>query len=496
MFNFEEGIEINLKDLFRFLKKYLWIVLLCGMITGTAAFSISHFLITPQYQSGTKVYILSKNEDNTVTYNDMQLGAQLTKDYAQLIKNRDVLTEVIENCELEESYESLAENISIENISDTRIISIKVKDEDPERAQIIAEEICEVASNHIKEVMDIQAVNIAEKANLPKTPVSPNKMKWALWGTIVGLLSSIILIIGKFLKDDSIKSSEDITKYIGLSTLATIPFIKGEFVQKNRRRQNTYGKENGNRMDQDPEHISPHIELKHRKLDFREREAFKMLRTKIDFSGENIKTICLTSSIPNEGKSSISLELAKSYSLLGEKVLLIDADLRKPGMNGLYEKKRITIGLVNYLAGKVTLVKSLYRTDMENLWLIPAGPAAPNPTELLGSTRFKEMMDVLKKNFDRIIIDTPPLGAVIDSVVVAKKCDGAVIVIGARDVSRRYARSVAEQLKLSECKILGCVLNRVNLDEIYGKNYGKYYGKYYGVDFQNFLNLTTCVNRM
>ncbi len=224
------------------------------------------------------------------------------------------------------------------------------------------------------------------------------------------------------------------------------------------------------------------IELKERLLDYRSKEAFKMLRTNIDFTGSDLKVICITSCTPNEGKSNISFEVAKSYAQLGKKVLLVDADLRKSVMRQRHKRGKVRLGLVNYLVGKCELEEALCETDVDNLYMVFSGPVPPNPSELLGSWKFTEMIRNAREEYDMVIIDTPPLGSVIDAAVVSKCCDGAVIVIAAGNVSYRFARKVKEQLDVAECRILGCVLNKVDLSgkSYYGKYYGKYYGQYYG----------------
>ena len=224
------------------------------------------------------------------------------------------------------------------------------------------------------------------------------------------------------------------------------------------------------------------IELKERLLDYRSKEAFKMLRTNIDFTGGDLKVICITSCTPNEGKSNISFEVAKSYAQMGKKVLLVDADLRKSVMRQRHKKGKVRLGLVNVLAGKYEFDEALCATDIKNLYMRFSGPVPPNPSELLGNKRFVKMVEDAREEYDMVIIDTPPLGSVIDAAVVSKCCDGAVIVIAAGNVSYRFARKVKEQLDVAGCRILGCVLNKVDLSgkSYYGKYYGKYYGQYYG----------------
>lgn len=230
------------------------------------------------------------------------------------------------------------------------------------------------------------------------------------------------------------------------------------------------------------------IELKQNELDFRTKEAFKTLRTNIEFSGEDVKVVCVTSCTPNEGKSNISFELARSYAQMGKRVLLLDADLRKSVMRQRHKRGKVRLGLSNYLVGKATFEEVLCCTDVRNLYMAFSGPVPPNPSELLGNSRFVKLIEESREKYDMVIIDTPPLGSVIDTAVVSKCCDGAVIVIASGEVSYRFARKIKEQLTVANCRILGCVLNKVNLSGkgYYGKYYGRYYGKYYGKYYGNY----------
>lgn len=221
--NTEDLIEIDLKEIIGILWHRLVLIVLCGIVFGIAGFAISNFVITPLYESTTKVYILNKDDNSTVTYSDVQLGTQLTKDYVELIKSRHVLEQVSDTLELEDTYAGLNDRVEVTTPSGTRIIAISVIDENPELAQQIANEIREVASEHIKNVMDIQAVNIAEEANLPSEPVSPSVSKWTAIGAFLGVFLICAVIILRYLLDDTIKTADDIEKYLELSTLALIP---------------------------------------------------------------------------------------------------------------------------------------------------------------------------------------------------------------------------------------------------------------------------------
>lgn len=219
-----------------------------------------------------------------------------------------------------------------------------------------------------------------------------------------------------------------------------------------------------------------------KKLDFKTNEAYKTLRTNISFSGEDIQVIAFTSSVQSEGKSTVSWNLAKSFAEDDKKVLYIDADIRKSVTVDCYGVDSETKGLSHYLTKQCDLEDVIYETNVQNFSIVFAGQIAPNPSELLGNSRFKKMIAYAREKFDYVIIDCPSLGSVIDAAVVAKECDGAIMVIETDHVSYKIHQRVSKQLEQTGCKILGAVLNKV---EMGGRGYG-YYGKRYYENHGNY----------
>jgi len=209
------------------------------------------------------------------------------------------------------------------------------------------------------------------------------------------------------------------------------------------------------------------------------REAFNTLRTNILFSGKDIKVIIVTSCLAHEGKTTISFEIARNLAESGKKVLLLDSDLRKSVMASRHTKERGLVGLSQVLSGQIDVNDAIYKTQVETLDIIFAGPYPPNPTELVGSPAFKALLDAKRDAYDYLLIDAPPLGLVIDAAVMASVCDGAVIVLNAGRIKYRMAQGVRDQMLRSGCKILGVVLNQV------GRKATGSSGGYYDVKFDN-----------
>lgn len=215
---------------------------------------------------------------------------------------------------------------------------------------------------------------------------------------------------------------------------------------------------------------------KYKELNYARNEAFKALRTNISFCGEEIQVIGATSSVPNEGKSDCTFHLAHAFAQDGKRTLLIDADNRKSVLVSRYGVDQETKGLSHLLTGKASYEEVVCQTNLKNMDILFTGPAAPNPTELLGSKRFENLIDRARQEYDYIFIDCPPIGSVIDAAVVARNCDGMYMVVEQNGASYRMAQETKRQLELTNCPILGVVLSKV---ETPSKGYGYYkYGRY------------------
>lgn len=228
-------MEIDLREILLVLVTKIPLMIAVGLFAALLAFMYSKFIVAPTYQSATKIYILNKQDNNNVTYSDMQMGTQLTKDYAELIKSRFVLESVIEQMDLPMSYESLNGKVSVTTPDDTRVITITVSDASPVRAMNIANAVREAATLHISNVMDIEAVNVVETANIPTQKSSPSVSRNTMLGGMLGVLIVAAIAVAAYLLNDTIRTAEDAERYLGLSTLAVIPLNEGD--GKNRKKK-------------------------------------------------------------------------------------------------------------------------------------------------------------------------------------------------------------------------------------------------------------------
>jgi len=221
--NRTRNLEVNVGELLAVLLNKWWIILLSGMAAAMVFFFGTKMFVVPEYESVTKIFVLSQENGNYLTSTDLQLSSYLTKDYAELIKSRTVAEEVIEELQLDMSPESLMGMVYVQTKSDTRVVAIVLRTPDPQLAQELANAIRVVSARQIVDVMGVEAVNVVDEANLPVSPSGPNVEKNVLMGCAWGCLIAIALILLLHLLDDTIKTVDDVEKYLDLTVLASIP---------------------------------------------------------------------------------------------------------------------------------------------------------------------------------------------------------------------------------------------------------------------------------
>ena len=225
----DDEVTIDLMELFSALWAKKTIIILSAVFMALVAFVGTKMFVTPKYTSVTKLFVMTKNDDTSAsaTYTDLQTGSMLAKDYMELVKSRPVLEKTISKLKLDVTPEELAEMITTETPTDTRIMSISVTDDDPKEAKQIADTLRKAVSVQITEIMNADSVNTVEEGNLPTSPSSPNVKKNMMLGALLGLVISMGLIVLISILDDTVKTPDDVEKYLGLNVLTSIPIQEG-----------------------------------------------------------------------------------------------------------------------------------------------------------------------------------------------------------------------------------------------------------------------------
>jgi capsular exopolysaccharide synthesis family protein len=312
--------------------------------------------------------------------------------------------------------------------------------------------------NKLEVIFSSRANNarLIDRAEPIRTPISPNSTRDLLTAILAGLTLAFGLAFGIEYLDDTVKTPEDVTKRLKLPLLGLVPAVKGD-----------------------------HVPLLTETVPHDFGEAFRSLRTSLVFTsgGESTRVIAVTSSQPLEGKTTTAANVAFALALGGSRVLLIDADMRRPGLHKTIGLQN-DLGLSHLLTGQARVRDAVQRSVEPNLFVITAGRTPPNPSELLASARMTQLLQSLTQGpFDWVIVDTPPILAVTDAVIVAQKVSGVMFVIGSEMTRRVHAERALETLQSAKIRSVGVVLNRVDFDRnkyYYSRYYGYQYKSYYG----------------
>jgi tyrosine-protein kinase Etk/Wzc len=320
----------------------------------------------------------------------------------------------------------------------------------------------------ISEAMEIGDIRIVDPAISPKFPVKPNKKLNLAMGLLAGLIFGITLACFVEYFDTTIKNWEDVSKRLDLPMLGSIPRIKSSKTAKL-----VEGKDESQSFG---DRLISHSDLKSPVT-----EAYRTIRTNIQYFDitEKIQTLLFTSPGPKEGKSTTVSNLAVTLSQQGVKTLIVDADLRKPVMAKTFRLSK-SPGLTDILVGKANLSMCIAETGIDNLYLLPSGTIPPNPSELLSSSKMADLMELLKEAFHIVLLDSPPVLAVTDASVLAKKTDGVVLVVRSEVTEEDAATMAKHHLEHVKARVIGVVINDFNFEtRYYRRGYYQYYTYYY-----------------
>ena len=451
--------------LFRLLEKIHWIVL-AALLGAVLAWFYVTGLVTPVYQATSKIYIAGS--DTTISLSDLQLGSTLAVDYQEVFKIWHVHEMVDEKLNLDYSYSQLENMVSVNNPSGSHLLYIYVKSTDPEEAKLLADTYAEVVQDYIADKMELRKPQILEKARKPVTPISPNVSATVAKGALFGGMGMLLVFLFIFILDDRIRTGEDITNAVDLPTF-------GMVTRQNMERNAADQEEQDPLMFAEGQHQA--VFRGNLKLDYAGEEAINAICSSMAFAGKNLKRVLITSCGANEGKTFTALQIAIGMTRRGARVLLIDADLRLSVMKEKYDIHYggQPAGLAHLLSGQCTADDAVYHTNIPNLDLLPDGVSIKTPLSLLTSPEFDRLMETACTGYDLVIVDTPPLGAVVDAAEIARRCDGCMLVL---EYNRTHAKALKEAVRMlrqTGTPVLGCIVNKAAVSRIGKSHYSYYY---------------------
>lgn len=433
---------MELRDYLQLARRQWRIILTCTVLAVTAALVLT-LEATPRYTAAIKLFVSSgTSQDPTTVYEGSAFIEQRAKSYAALLKSSRVAGAVIRDLRLRTTPEQLQSEIGTEVFPETVMLRATVTDPSPVRAQRIANalgrELADLVSDLETSGRSGPApvkVTLVDPADLPREPTSPRPVLNLLSGLGAGLLAGFGVTVIREQLDRSIKTSEGLGELTGAPVLGVI----GHDPKAGKRPLVV--------------HLDPHSAR---------AEAFRQLRTSLQFIdvGDHPKRIVVTSCNPGEGKSTTVSNLAIALAQAGQRVIVVDADLRRPRLDE-YLGIEGAAGLTDVLIGRAELDDVLQPWGDQRMWVLPGGQLPPNPSELLGSSRMADLVDRLGTRADVVLFDVPPLLPVTDAVVLARVCDGAVLVARYAGTHQQQARRAAIRLADVDVRLLGAVLNMV-----------------------------------
>lgn len=433
---------MELQDYLQVVRKR-WRVIVAVVLVCVGLAAAATLVADKVYESRTQFFVSTTGSgDSGALLQGSTFTQQRVKSYAQLLTTPRILAPVAAS--VGESVEDLSERITATTPPDTVLIEVAIRDTDPARARSIGEAIAAEFPSAVTELesppgQDTSAVKVTvvQPPTGPSEPVSPRVLLNLALGLILGTILGLGAALIREILDKTLKSPEDVKGVTEVPILGTIVH------------------------DPDATRRPLIVEVDPRSP---RAEAFRSLRTNLQFvdAANHPRTLVITSSLTGEGKSTVSANLALTMAQAGSRVCLIEADLRRPkvldymGMEG-------SVGLTDALIGRADVMDVLQPYGSTNLWVLGAGPIPPNPSELLGSTAMRSLLNNLTSRFDYVVIDAPPTLPVTDAVVLCKLVDGAIIVAGSGIVQRDQLARTLEALRSVNGHILGIIMNRVPL---------------------------------
>jgi capsular exopolysaccharide synthesis family protein len=449
--------EIDLKDFLSYLKKFVIAMVVVAIIAVAGTYVYDTQIKTPLYTTYTKILLVKNQEDDAVnaatTLNDISVNQKLAATYSEFVKSRLVLQQVIDELHLDYSVEKLAKNVSVTNVTDTQVLKVSVTDPNPERARDIADTTTAVFAREITKLTGLDNVRPYEDAQVNNTPSNNTLTRDLIIAGLIAIFGVLAIAFIIYYFDDTVKYNEDLERKIGLPVIGKI--IRSDVSTRRGRK---------------PDEL-----IVQRYPKSAVTESIKSLRTNLQFTSvdKGLHTILMTSSLASEGKSFVSANLAISFAQSGRRTLIVDCDLRKGRLHHIFHSPNIQ-GLSHLLVDKaVNFNHYIQKTSIDNLYIITRGTYPPNPSELLGSDKNKELINVLKQHFDIIIFDGAPCNGVTDSIIMSTLVDEVLIVTKNAATPRSTLDATRDMLAKVNAPIAGVVMNEVD------KKVAKYYS-YYG----------------
>lgn len=442
---------VDIKSLFQLLKKYTLLIFTTAMIGVGIAACLTFFYLTNQYSASTQVLVTQANDNtNTVQSTEVQANIQMVNTYSIIMQSKDLLKKVAKEYP-NYTAKDLRKNVVVASDSNSQVINITVTDDDPRLAVSIVNRLTELFIEESQDLIKTNRVSILSRAYFEdsRQPSGPNHKIHLVIGLLVGVFISLMIIVIKELFDTTLKTEEMVEEALQL------PFLGG-INQINTENKGTKNKKKNKRKERKERAETILCRENGKSIPY---EQMKNIRTSIQFaSTKEFNSLMVISPESGTGKSFISTNLALAYAEQGKKVLLVDTDLRRPSIQKMFNKRN-TMGVTDVLTGQSVIQDCIQKTMFDNLSILTSGYTPPNPAELLESDEMKQLVAELTDIYDMVIFDTPPVLAVVDSLLLSPLVDGSIFVVRSGYTDQSGAIKAVEKIRATNSRLIGTVLN-------------------------------------
>ncbi len=450
--------EMAIKDILDTVKKRLWVILIFCVIV-TAMVGVYYLKQPNEFTAQTTLYVLFDYEDNLgQTRYDTTASAQFAGDFKELMKTNSIMSQTLARLGIDkEAFKGVS--IDVAAVTGTRVLNVTATSLEPLLSMNVANTVSQVFTEYIRNVMRADTVTIAAEATLPEIPSGPPRTRNTLLAFGVSLMFALGIALAIEMLNTTLRNSGEVEKELELPVLASMQSFKKELDRVNQKQ--------------------PKRKTLLQSIPAATKENAKTLATNVQFAtvGHPVQTLLFTSSIAGEGKSSLLLLLADALADLGKRVLIVDMDMRNPSI-GRYLGVRCRNDLFDYLVDAARLDKVICKTENPRVFFIDSHHRLASVSQIVNYEVFEMFLDTVKKDYDMILFDTPPLGLFIDAAVLANSMDAALLVVGSGMADRTHARSVVEQLRKANANILGVAFNFAAQHKSQKYYYGNSYGYY------------------
>lgn len=462
------SFEVLMMYIRKVLKKW-WIIALAAILLAAVGFAAAKITYVPKYSS--QIMLVASNKNTALvtsgqSSSDFSASVSLAGNCKYIFTTTALTTKVANNCGYKVTAEQVKSFVRVQAMEDTSVMYLTVTTTDPEVSYAIANTYMRFYEETMTEAFPNTTLKAIDPPLLPDAPnANNNTLIYTVIGFLIGAVLSVLVLVGMMILKDTVMSADDIKNKLGLKIIGSVSHVARK------------GKKNEKQS----------ILLTDRRSGFAFIEAFKLIRTKLEHTllRKGKKTVAVTSTVENEGKTTTAVNIALALAKNGKEVLLIDGDLRKPAVaKALNINAADDTGIAGVVSGSKTLAESIKYSEKYNLYLLLSGKGIPDPSELFATQQMEDIIAAAKKEFDYVVIDTAPCGIVADTAILAGLCDSILMVVRQDTASARRIKRAMENLDNSGTEIIGCVYNDAKaglgnnrLSHRYGYGYGYGYGE-------------------